>query len=159
MAVAINQQAPDFNLVGSAPMAVRLSDYRGKKNVVLVFYEVAFNFVDVDQMEAYRDLQPDFDDADAQILAVSLDPTGVCIAFASTSNFDFPLLSDHMDHAVCTMYDAWRTDRGYASVEGGIARRITYIIDKQGMIRGKVGEDIAPEKQAAAALKLVQGLK
>ena len=158
MAVAIDQQAPDFELVGSAPMAVKMSDYKGKKNVILTFYEVAFNFEDVDQIEAFRDLEPEFDTLDAQIVAISLDPTGVCVAFSQTSNIDFPLLSDHMDHAVCTNYDAWRTDRGYASVEGGIAKRVTYVIDKNGMIRGKVNEDVPAAKQAPEALKLAKSI-
>jgi peroxiredoxin Q/BCP len=158
MTLPVGTKAPDFELAGSAPKAVKLSDYKGQ-NVALVFYQVAFNFEDVDKMEAFRDLQPDFEDTNTQIIGVSIDPTGVCVAFSSTSNIDFPLLSDHMDHAVISSYDAWRTDKGYASVEGGIARQVAYLIDKDGIIKGVVGEDVAPKDQAAEALKLAKTLK
>lgn len=159
MPLSINQQAPDFELAGTAPMAITLSSYRGKKNVALTFYEVAFNDDDVVHMEAFRDLEPEFEATDTQVLAVSLDPVGIAAAFASTSNLDFPLLSDHMDHAVCLAFDAWRTDRGYASIGGGMARRVTYIIDKKGVIRGLVGDNVPAKDQAKEALKLIKVLK
>lgn len=159
MPVAIGQEAPDFELAGTAPMAITLSSYRDKQNVVLTFFEVAFTEPDILHMEAFRELEPEFEAADAQVLAVSLDPIGIASAFAATSHLDFPLLSDHMDHGVCLAFDAWRTDRGYASVAGGMARRVTYVIDKKGIIRGKVGDDVSPEKQAEEALKLVKQLR
>jgi peroxiredoxin len=159
MALSLDTQAPDFELSGTAQMAVKLSDYRGKKNVVLTFYEVAFNEDDTLHVEGFRDLEPEFEAANAQILAVSLDPVGIASAFAATSNIDYPLLSDHMDHAVCISYDAWRTDRGYAAKDGGgMARRITYVIDKQGRIKGLVPDTVPAEKQAKAALDLVKRL-
>jgi peroxiredoxin len=159
MPLALDTQAPDFELSGTPQMAVKLSDYKGRKNVVLTFYEIAFNEDDTVHVEAFRDLEPDFDKADAQILAVSLDPVGIALAFAATSNVEYPLLSDHMDHAVCIAYDAWRTDRGYAAKDGGgMARRVTYIIDKQGKVRGLVPDSVSPAQQAEAALNLVRKL-
>lgn len=158
MPVAIDKEAPDFELAGTAPMSIKLSSYRGEKNVVLAFYEVAFTEDDVAEMEAFQELLPDFEAADAQVLAVSIDPVGIAHAFSATSNLDFPLLSDHYGHTVCTQFDAWRTDKGFASVEGGMARRMVYVIDKQGIIRGVVNSDVSAVDQPKEALKLAQGL-
>jgi peroxiredoxin len=153
----MNQEAPDFELSGTAPMAIRLSGLRGK-NVVLAFYEVAFNEEDTAEMEAFRELTPDFEAANAKVLAISQDPVGIASGFAASNNLDFPLLCDDYDHAVCVLYDAWRTDMGYASVDGGMARRMVYIIDKDGMIRGVVSSDVPAAQQPEEALKQVQAL-
>lgn len=157
MSVAVGQEAPDFELVGTDPEPFRLSKQRGQKHTVLAFYELAFNNDCTDEMLAFQDRLPEFEDAGAAVVGVSLDPKGILDSFAGSNGLGFTLLSDTFDHQVCSLYGAWREDRGIASGTGGIARRMTYVIDKQGVVRGLL-EDVPPPEHAEKALAIVKEL-
>lgn len=157
MPLSIGQEAPDFDLVGTPSEPFRISKLRGAKAVVLAFYELAFNDDCTAEMLAFEDLMPEFEATGAEVYGISLDPKGVADAFASSNGLSFNLLCDTFQHDVCTLYGAWRDDRGVASEHGGMARRVTYVIDKQGIVRGVI-QGVPAEEHAAQALTVLQGL-
>lgn len=129
MGVEIGQPAPDFELRDHTGQVRRLSDYKGSKNVVLMFYPLAFSGICTAELCAIRDELPTFDNDDTVTLAVSVDSPYVLRAFAEQQNFSFPLLSDFWPHGgIAQRY-------GVFSDERGIALRGTFIIDKQGIVR------------------------
>jgi peroxiredoxin len=129
MAVEIGQEAPDFELKDQDGQPRRLSDYRGSKNVVLVFYPLAFSGICTAELCGLRDELPVFDNDDTVTLAVSVDSPYVLKAFAEREGFTFPLLSDFWPHGdLAKRY-------GIFSDDHGIALRATYIIDKRGIVR------------------------
>jgi mycoredoxin-dependent peroxiredoxin len=152
MAVEIGQQAPDFELKDQNGAPVRLSSLRGSKNVVLVFYPLAFSGVCSTELCAMRDEFPEVDRDDVELLTVSVDATFAHRAWADAENFGFALLSDFWPHgAVAKSY-------GVFNDELGIATRGTFIIDKAGVVRWKVvnpipeARDLADYQKALAAL-------
>src|SRR5437773_207285 len=110
-------------------------------------------------MLAFQDLLPDFEASDTEIVGISLDPKGILDSFAGSNGLEFTLLSDTFQHDTCHAYDAWRTDRGFASETGGMAKRVTYVIDKQGKVRGVVEDVSDMTEHASKALDIVKGLK
>lgn len=158
MSLAVGEKAPDFELVGTDPEPFRLSKQLGRKHTVLAFYELAFTNDCTDEMLAFQDLLSSFEDVDASVVGISLDPKGILDSFAGSNGLGFTLLSDDFNHEVCSLYGAWREDRGFASGTGGIARRMTYVIDKEGVVRGVI-EEVAPGEHAEKALDVVRGLQ
>jgi mycoredoxin-dependent peroxiredoxin len=132
MAVEVGQEAPDFELKNARGEPVRLSSFRGTKNVVLVFYPLAFSGVCSTELRALRDDFPEITRDDVELLTVSVDSTYVLRKWADTENFGFGLLSDFWPHGgVASLYGVFDTDRG-------LARRGTFVIDKSGVVRWKV---------------------
>jgi len=152
MAVEVGQEAPDFELNDQHGQPVRLSSFRGAKNVVLVFYPLAFSGVCSSELSAMRDDFPEISRDDVELLTVSVDSTFTHRAWSDQQHFGFELLSDFWPHgAVAKLYGVFNEDRG-------IATRGTFIIDKAGVIRWKVvhpipqARDIADYQKALAAL-------
>jgi peroxiredoxin len=152
MAVEVGQQAPDFELKDQHGKPVRLSSFRGMKNVVLVFYPLAFSGVCSGELYALRDDFPEVDRDDVELLTVSVDSTYAHRAWADAQGFGFGLLSDFWPHGgVAKLYGVFDADRG-------LAVRGTFIIDKDGVVRWKVvhptpqARDIADYQKALAAL-------
>jgi len=153
MAVEVGEQAPDFELKDQHGTSVRLSSFRGSKNVVLVFYPLAFSGVCTGELCAMRDEFPEVSaSSDTELLTVSVDSTFTHRAWADQEQFQFGLLSDFWPHgSVASLY-------GVFDAERGIATRGTFVIDKQGVVRWKVvnpipqARDIAEYQKALAAL-------
>jgi mycoredoxin-dependent peroxiredoxin len=152
MAVEIGDQAPDFELKDQHGTPVSLSSFRGKKNVVLVFYPLAFSGVCTGELCAMRDEFPEVTRDDVELLTVSVDSTFVLKTWADRDHFNFELLSDFWPHgSVAKSYGVFDEDRG-------VAIRGTFIIDKTGVVRWKVANpipqarDIAEYQKALAAL-------
>ena len=113
-----------------------LSDYRGRKNVLLVFYPWAFTPVCGTELFAIRDALPSLQNDDVQVLTVSVDSVFTHRVWAEREGFDFPLLSDFWPHgAVAQAY-------GVFNPEVGAALRGTFIIDREGIVRWQVVNDI-----------------
>ena len=128
MSVQIGDEAPDFELRDQTGKPVALSDYRGKKAVVLVFYPMSFTGVCEGEMCEIRDHIDVFRNDEVETLAVSVDSPPAHKRWAQEQGFDFPLLSDFWPHgAVSQMY-------GVFDEELGIAVRGTFIIDKDGKV-------------------------
>ncbi|MBC2874061.1 MULTISPECIES: peroxiredoxin [Streptomyces] len=129
MAIDVGTEAPDFALKNQHGETVRLSDFRGEKNVVLLFYPFAFTGVCTGELCALRDELPTFVNDDVQLLAVSNDAPFSLRVFAEQEKLDYPLLSDFWPHGeVSRAY-------GVFDEEKGCAVRGTFIIDKQGVVR------------------------
>ncbi|NUR06391.1 MAG: peroxiredoxin [Nocardioidaceae bacterium] len=131
MAIAVGEPAPDFELRDQHGQSVRLSSYRGEKAVVLMFYPYAFSRVCSGELAQVRDSLPAFESADVQLLAVSCDPMFSLRVFAEQDGLTFPLLSDFWPHgAVAEAYGVLDP--------GGFARRSTYVVDRDGIVRWAV---------------------
>jgi peroxiredoxin len=152
MAVEVGQQAPDFELKDQHGTPVRLSGFRGKKNVVLVFYPLAFSGVCTGELTAMRDEFPEATRDDVELLTVSVDSGFALRAWSDAESFAFSLLSDFWPHGdVARSY-------GVFDDKLGIATRGTFVIDTDGVVRWKVvnpvpqARDIADYQKALAAL-------
>lgn len=93
----------------------------------------------------------EFEAADTQVLGVSIDSWASQGAFAKDLGVSFPLLSDWPEYRTAQAYDAWNPERK-------VARRVTYVIDKQGVIRGVTHNEENMEVHAQEALRTVQSL-
>jgi peroxiredoxin len=131
MAVEVGDSAPDFELTDQHGAPVKLSDFRGKK-VVLVFYPLAFSGVCQGELCEIRDELPRFGEDGAEILTVSVDSMFSHRAWAEQQGYEFPLLSDFWPHG--------QVSREYGVFDDakGIATRGTFIIDAGGVVRWKV---------------------
>jgi peroxiredoxin len=140
MTVEVGDSAPDFELKDQHGAPVRLSDFRGKKDVVLIFYPLAFSGVCTGELCTVRDELPTLSSSggggDVQVLAVSVDSFFAQRAWSEKEDYQFPLLSDFWPHgAVAQAYGVFDDERG-------LATRGTFIIDKQGTVRWKVSNAI-----------------
>ncbi|MGZ4447835.1 MAG: peroxiredoxin [Nocardioides sp.] len=124
--------APDFSLRDQFGQDVSLSSYRGRKSVAILFYPWAFSGVCQGEMAGVRDRLAEFMTFDTEVLAISTDPVYSLRAFADAEGLNFPLLSDFWPHGeVARAYDVFDDERG-------VARRSSYVIDKQGLVRWSV---------------------
>lgn len=124
--------APDFTLRDQFGQDVTLSSYVGKKAVGIFFYPYAFSGVCTGEMAGIRDRLAEFLTFDTEVLAISCDPMFALRAFADQDGLNFPLLSDFWPHGeVARAYDVFNESTG-------AARRSSYVIDKQGLLRWAV---------------------
>jgi peroxiredoxin len=136
MAIEVGTKAPEFELKDNHGRTVRLSDFRGEKNVVLLFFPFAFTGVCTGELCALRDELPTFENDDTQLLAVSNDSLHSLRVFAEQEGLEYPLLSDFWPHGeVSRAYGVFAEDKGCA-VRG------TFIIDKEGVVRWTVVNDL-----------------
>lgn len=121
--------APDFVLKDQNNQEVRLSDFRGAKNVLLVFYPLAFTGTCQGELCQIRDNLNDFANETTQVLSISVDSPFAHKVWATEQGYDFPLLADFWPHgAVAQAYGVFNSDRGFAN-------RGTFVIDRDGVIR------------------------
>jgi len=129
MPVEIGQEAPDFALKDQNGTVRRLSDLRGSKHVVVVFYPLAFSGICTAELCELRDDLPSFESDEVTTMAVSVDSPYVLRAFADRQGYQFTLLSDFWPHGdTAKAYGVFNQERGYAN-------RGTFIVDKQGVVR------------------------
>ncbi|MEO3825284.1 peroxiredoxin [Actinomadura sp. B10D3] len=122
-------EAPDFTLKDQNNQEVTLSAYRGKQNVLLVFYPFAFSGICTGELCAVRDDIGSFQNEDVQVLGISVDHGFALKAWANEEGYQFPLLSDFWPHGeVAKLYNVFNTDRG-------MAVRGTFLVDKSGVLR------------------------
>ncbi len=132
MSVDVGDEAPDFELQDQERQPVRLSSFRGTKNVVVVFYPMSFTPTCQGELCAIRDSLPDFDGDDVQTLAISCDTSAVHKRWAEEQGYSFPILADFWPHGeVARTY-------GVLDEQSGFALRGTFIVDKQGKVVHKV---------------------
>ena len=148
---AVGGPAPDFELVNQYGEPVRLSAFRGQ-NVVLVFYPFAFSGICTGELCEIRDNLALFEDANAVVLAVSVDSKFTLRAYAEQEGYAFDLLADFWPHgAAASLY-------GVFDPESGMAQRGTFIIDAGGTIRYTVvnprgqARDLGEYRKALAGL-------
>lgn len=152
MTAQVGEQAPDFELKDQHGTPVRLSGFRGTKNVLLIFYPLAFSGVCSGELAALRDDFVDTKPADVELLTVSVDSTFALRTWADRDDFNFGLLSDFWPHgAVAKLYGVF--DEGM-----GVATRGTFLIDKAGVIRWKVVNPIPQARDIAEYKKVLTEL-
>lgn len=152
MSIQAGQQAPDFELKDQDGQTRRLSDYRGKKNVLLVFYPLAFSGICTGELCTLRDDLPSFENEDTATLAVSVDSPYVLKAFAEREGYRFALLSDFWPHGeVARTYGVFNDERGFA-VRG------TFIVDKAGIVRHLTVKPPSEPRDADEYRRVLAGL-
>jgi peroxiredoxin len=150
--VGVGDQAPDFELRDQHGQPVRLSSYRGQKAVVVMFYPFAFSRVCTGELAEVRDGLPQWQSEDVQLLAVSCDPMFGLRAFAERDGLEFPLLSDFWPHgAVASSY-------GVLNPATGAAERSTFIVDRDGVVRWVVHNEIPQPRDLAEQLRVLAAL-
>jgi mycoredoxin-dependent peroxiredoxin len=148
MAIEVGQPAPDFTLRNQHGEEVSLSQYRGDKNVVLMFYPFAFSGNCTNELCDIRDRYVDFVNDDTVVLSVSCDPVFSLKPFAEQEGYTHSLLSDFWPHgAVSQLYGTFNDERGRAD-------RSSFVIDKDGIVRWEIrnGNDVRNSDDYKAAL-------
>jgi len=127
----IGDHAPDFSLVNQFGETVTLSDFRGKKNVVLVFYPLSFSGICTGELCELRDNFASFESDDVELMAISVDSKFVQKQFAEHEGYKFNVLADFWPHGeVAKQYDVFLEEHGFAT-------RATFVIDKEGVLVSK----------------------
>ncbi|MFD5651699.1 peroxiredoxin [Streptomyces sp. NPDC127039] len=152
MAIQIGDKAPDFELKDNHGRTVWLSEFRGRKNVVLLFYPFAFTGVCTGELCEVRDNLPQFADRDTEVLAVSNDSIHTLRVFAEQEGLEYPLLSDFWPHGdVSRAYGVFDEDKGCA-VRG------TFVIDQEGVVRWTVVNALPDARDLAEYVKALDAL-
>jgi len=153
MAISVGSAAPDFSLKDQNQKDVKLSDYRGKKNVVMVFYPLDWSPICTNEHVCLVNDMKQFDKLDAQVLGLSVDSVWSHKAFAEKTGIQYPLLADFQPRgAVAEKFGVYLPDKG-------ITGRAIAIIDRKGNIAWFKNYDIpvVPDiKEVSDALAKVQ---
>lgn len=152
--VKVGELAPDFTLPAVSGDRITLSQYRGKKNVMLSFVPAAWTPVCSDQWPGYNIVKEMFDENDAVLLGITVDNIPTLYAWTKQmGKLWFPVLSDFWPHgAVAARYGVLRSD--------GVSERALFFIDQQGIIRDIRVNDInkRPDLEyCATTLEKIQG--
>jgi peroxiredoxin Q/BCP len=154
MALRIGQKAPDFDFISSSGERLKLSDFRGKKNVVLYFYPGDFTLVCTRETCGFRDSYEELASKDTEVIGVSVDSDESHKRFADEYKVPFALVSD-ADQSVSKSYGA--TD-GLLSKLRGKSTRVTYVIDKKGEIVGVFDSQLRASKHVNGVRELIARL-
>lgn len=152
MAIEVGNQAPDFTLRDQNNEEITLSSFRGTKNVLVVFYPLAFSGVCTGELSQLRDDLDQFQNDDVQVVAISVDSVHALKAWSEQQGYQFPLLTDFWPHGRVAQ------DYGVFNEASGAANRSTFLVDTDGVVRfaemNESGEarDQGAWKQALAAL-------
>ena len=128
MAISVGSAAPDFVLKDQTQAEVKLSDFKGKKNVVIVFYPLDWSPVCTDEHACFVNDMKKFAELDAQVLGISVDSGWSHKAFAAKMGITYPLLADFQPRgAVGDKFGVYMADKG-------ITGRAIFIINRAGNV-------------------------
>ena len=130
MSATVGSKAPDFTLMNENREPVTLSSQKGHP-VVLAFFPAAFSGVCTKELCTFRDSMAKLNNAKAQVYGISVDTFFTLAAFKKDQNLNFPLLSD-FNKEVIQAYGVFNPDMIGLK---GIAKRSTFVIDKDGIVR------------------------
>lgn len=131
MSLKIGDTAPSFTLKSTEKKDVSLSDYSGK-NVVVLFFPLAFTGVCTDELCSVRDHKSDYDQLNAEVLAISVDSLFTLAKFKEIQGYNFTMLSDwnkETARAYGALYDE------FVLGMKGVAKRSAFVVDKNGKIQ------------------------
>ena len=131
MAIEIGNAAPEFSLFDTDKNKVNLSDLKGK-NILLLFFPQAFTGVCTKELCAVRDDISRYNNANAQVIGISVDSVFTLKKFKEDQHYNFLLLSDfnkEVSAAYDSLYNDWILDMK------GVSKRSAFVIDKEGIIR------------------------
>jgi mycoredoxin-dependent peroxiredoxin len=153
MTISVGAAAPDFTLKDQNQKEVKLSDFQGKKNVVLVFYPLDWSPICTNEHACFVNDLKAFENLDAQILGISVDSYWSHKAFAEKMGIHYPLLADfHPRGAASDKFGVFMADKG-------ITGRAIAIVDRAGKIAWFKNYDIpvVPDmKEVSEALARVK---
>ena len=153
MSISVGQVAPDFSLKDQSQKDVKLSDFVGKKNVVLVFYPLDWSPTCTNEHVCFVNEMKSFEQLDAEVLGVSVDSVWSHKAYADKMGIHYSLLADFNPRgAMAEKYGVYLADKG-------ITGRSIVIVNKQGKIAWIKNYDIpvVPDlKEVSDALKQVK---
>jgi thioredoxin-dependent peroxiredoxin len=150
LGIQVGDKALDFSLHSQMNEVVSLSEFFGKKNIVLYFYPKDETTGCTKEACAFRDSYEDFVSLGAEVIGVSGQTVMSHVSFATHHGLPFLLLSDSEDK-VRKLY-------GVPSTMGIIPGRVTYIIDKKGIVRHIFNSQYQPAKHVEEAKKILQEL-
>jgi len=153
MSLRVGQTAPDFTLKDQSQKEVKLSDFAGRKKVVMVFYPLDWSPTCTNEHACFVNDMKRFESLDAEVLGVSVDSVWSHKAYAEKMNIKYSLLADfHPKGAMSEKYGVYLREKG-------ITGRSIFIIDKGGKVAWTKNYDIpvVPDvKEVAAALGQVK---
>lgn len=162
MSVLVGKKAPEFTAAavmpdGTIEEAFSLSDFKDKY-VVLFFYPLDFTFVCPTELIAFSRRIKEFEDRDVQVIGCSIDSQFTHVAWRNTPVEDggvgaiaYPLVAD-VKHEICRAYDV-------EFDEGGVAFRGSFLIDKEGIVRHQVVNDLPLGRNVDEMLRMVDALQ
>lgn len=128
MPIAVGQPAPEFALKDQSQQEVKLADFRGKKNVVMVFYPLDWSPVCTNEHACFVNDMKKFEQLDAQVLGLSVDSVWSHKAWAEKMGIRYPLLADfHPRGGVASKFGVYLEDKG-------ITGRAIAVINKAGQV-------------------------
>ena len=131
MTIKTGDKAPEFSLFSSEKEKVNLSNFQGK-NVVVLFFPLAFTGVCTKELCSIRDEMADYNKLDTEVLGISIDTVMVLEKFKAEQGYNFTLLSDFNKEA-CRSYGAYYDE--FVLGMKGVANRSAFVVDKEGIIR------------------------
>ncbi len=140
----VGDKAPDFSLKSGSGETVSLADFKGKKSVVLFFYPKDETSVCTKEACAFRDQFQVFKDLGAEVIGVSSDSEQSHKGFAEHHKLPYTLLSDEGGQL--------RKTYGVPSTMGIIPGRVTYVIDKEGIVKHVFNSQMEGEKHVTEAI-------
>lgn len=156
MAIKVGDKAPDFTLFDTDKNPVTLSEQKGK-NVLLLFYPLAFTGTCTAELCSVRDNLGFYNDANAQVYGISVDSLFANGKFKQEQNYNFPLLSD-FNKEVSTAYDTIY-ENFLNNTMKGVSKRSAFVIDKEGVVQyAEVLENAGEVPNFEAINKTLEGL-
>lgn len=150
MSVRVGDLAPDFALEAHTGQSVSLAEFRDRKVVVLYFYPKDESAVCTQEACSFRDAYEDFVEAGAVVIGVSSDSVESHQTFAGEHRLPFVLLAD-TDGSLRKAY-------GVQSTLRILPGRVTYVIDRQGVVRHMFRAQFSAARHVAEALSMVRQL-
>ena len=148
--IEVGDPAPDFAVTSYDGQEIRLADYRDKNVVVLFFYPKDGTPMCTKEACAFRDAYDDFAEAGAVVIGVSADSEKSHHRFASNQNLPFHLVSDR-DGSLRRLFNVPKT-------MGFLPGRVTYVIDRTGLVRMLFNSQMTADGHVDEALKVVREL-
>lgn len=130
MALKPGDKAPEFTLKSSEKQDISLSDYKGK-NVVLLFFPLAFTGTCTTELCSIRDNKKEFEDLHAEVLAISVDSLFALGQYKASLQYNFPMLSD-FNKEVSALYGCLYDE--FVLGMKGVSKRSAFVVDKDGII-------------------------
>jgi thioredoxin-dependent peroxiredoxin len=148
--IGVGAAAPEFTLLSQEGKEVSLADFRGKKSVVLFFYPKDDTPGCTAEACSFRDEYDAFANAGAEVIGISSDSTESHAKFASKHRLPMTLLSDPMGHV--------RARYGVKSVFGLLPGRVTFVIDRDGIVRHTFASQLRATQHVREALGVLSSL-
>jgi peroxiredoxin len=153
MAIAVGQTAPDFTLKNQYDKEVKVSDFKGKKNVVLMFYPLDWSPTCTQEHVCFVNDMKKFDTLDAEVLGISVDSAWSHKAYAEKMGIKYSLLADFQPRgAVADKYGVFLPDKG-------ITGRAIVIVNKDGKVAWVKNYDIPVVPDVAEVASALQQVK